>query len=1049
LTVLQNPEERFQEFLRSFRSDGEHKYRKRLGHVALAGSRSIVVDFDDLIAFDPDLARSILDKPDEYLGYLDRSAWAQLKIEDPEYAEVIKRLRVRFRKLPERHSLRKIGSENIGRLLLIDGIIVRSTSVKPLLIKAAFQCRKCNAMSYVDQAGTLMRGPGVCAHCRSRIFEFMEKQSIFMNSQEIRIQERPEDLPPGQLPRAMDIRLSEDLVDIARPGDRVSITGIARAQQEYAGRKARLRTFELLLDANYVDVVGKEVEVVEITPEDERQIRELAKDPFIHRKLIASLAPSIYGYGDIKEAVLYLLFGGVPKRLPDGVVIRSEINVLLVGDPGCLVADERIVLGDGTIAKISDIGQHHLQPLNIQVLTGEGEAKRAYATRFHIYDAQPILEIVTESGKSIKGTYNHPLLTVRKEPGRMVREWKRLDELKIGDRVAVVTRLPCTVRNYVDTGFKLQKPRFGTRFEGRLPSKVSSDLACLLGYMLGNGWVHRYQAGFVVAEPESDILPRLLQIAEKLFGIKPRVEKRKLLHRRKVQLYSVTIGSEDIASNLLFLTTKRVPDLILKSGNAVVANFLRWLYEAQGSLFEKGRGSRAISLKAKDTELLRDVQLLLLRFGIHARITDNNLLIRRSADILRFKRRIGFASHWKRRGLEQLAKAVRDFKGGRSERSERVVQILRHPPADVYDIEVPNGHRFIANGIISHNTAKSQLLQYVSRIAPRGLYTSGRGTTAAGLTAAVVREKSGGMVLEAGALVLADKGIAAIDEIDKMRPEDRVAIHEALEQHTVSVAKGGIVATLNARAAVLAAANPALGRYDPYRNITDNINLPVTLLSRFDLLFIMKDVPEPDSDSRMSEHILALHRLKSPPEEPPLPPEMLRKYVAYAKRIEPVLTEEAINELRQYYLKMRSLSGSAESPVAITPRQLEALVRLSEARARCFLRDRVEVEDARTIIRLMTISLQDVGIDTTTGKIDIDVIMTGKPKSLRDKMQVVLSTFADLEKQLGIVEDSTLFQALSRKVDITDDEARRLVDQLVREGILYSPKPGHLKRTAA
>jgi replicative DNA helicase Mcm len=305
------------------------------------------------------------------------------------------------------------------------------------------------------------------------------------------------------------------------------------------------------------------------------------------------------------------------------------------------------------------------------------------------------------------------------------------------------------------------------------------------------------------------------------------------------------------------------------------------------------------------------------------------------------------------------------------------------------------------------------------------------------------------MVLEAGALVLADKGVACIDEMDKMRPEDRVAIHEALEQHTVSVAKGGIVATLNARAAVLAAANPALGRYDPYRNINDNINLPVTLLSRFDLLFIMKDVPEADSDSRMSEHILTLHRLKTTPEEPPLLPEMLRKYIAYAKRIEPVLTDDSVNAIRQYYLKMRSLSGSSESPIVITPRQLEGLVRLAEARAKSFLRDRVEAEDAQAIIRLMTLSLQDVGIDSTTGKIDIDVIMTGKPKSLRDKMQVVLSTFADLEKQLGIVEDSTLYQALSRKVDLTDDEARRLIDQLVKEGILYSPKPGHLKRTAA
>jgi replicative DNA helicase Mcm len=264
----QNPEERFQEFLRSYVVEDEYKYRQRLGHVALSGARTIVVDFEDLIAFDAELARLILDKPDEYLEYLDRSAWSQLKIEDPEYAELIKLIHVRFRKLPEKNLLRKIGSENISKLLSIDGIIVRSTSVKPLLTKAAFQCKKCNALSYVEQAGTLMRGPGVCAHCRSKIFEFLEKQSTFMNSQEIRIQERPEDLPPGQLPRAMDIKLLEDLVDVARPGDRVTITGAARAQQEFVGRKARLRTFDLLLDANFVEVMGKEVEVVEITPDD-------------------------------------------------------------------------------------------------------------------------------------------------------------------------------------------------------------------------------------------------------------------------------------------------------------------------------------------------------------------------------------------------------------------------------------------------------------------------------------------------------------------------------------------------------------------------------------------------------------------------------------------------------------------------------------------------------------------------------------------------------------------------------------------------------------
>jgi replicative DNA helicase Mcm len=681
VTVLTGPEERFQEFLRTFQPEkGEYKYRKRLGQLRSLGQNYVVVDFEDLMAYDSELARLLVDKPDEHLPYIERSSWAQLKIEDPQYAEEIKKIRVRFRKLPDRFSLRKVGQAQLAKLLLVDGIIVRATPVRPLVTRAAFQCRKCNSLTFVEQSGLVMREPELCGRCRSKLLDFSEKQSTFINSQELRMQERPEDLPPGQLPRAIDVKLFEDLVDVARPGDRISLTGIVRAEQEILSRGTRLRTFDLFLDANFLDISGKETEIVEITVEEEAQILEMAKDPWIHRKLLSSLAPSIYGYDAIKEAILYLLFGAVHKVLPDGVKIRGDVNVLLIGDPG---------------------------------------------------------------------------------------------------------------------------------------------------------------------------------------------------------------------------------------------------------------------------------------------------------------------------------------------------------------------------------TAKSQLLQYVARVAPRGLYTSGRGSTAAGLTAAVVREKSGGLVLEAGALVLADKGVCSIDEIDKMRPDDRVAIHEAMEQQTVSIAKGGIVATLNARASVLAAANPALGRYEPYKNITENINLPVTILSRFDLIFIMRDAPDSEVDTKMSEHILTLHRVGAPPQEAPLTPQMFRKYVSYARGIFPVLTEEASNALRDFYLRMRSTSTTADSPIAITPRQLEALVRLSECRARSFLRDKVTVEDTDAIIRLMTISLQHVGIDTTTGKVDIDTIMTGKPKSLRDRMQTILSTVATMERETGAVQESKLYEELSKTAGLSEGEVQTLVNQLIRDGILYSPKPGHLKRTAA
>jgi len=485
-------------------------------------------------------------------------------------------------------------------------------------------------------------------------------------------------LPPGQLPRTLNAKLiTRDLVDKARPGDHVAITGVVRAEAPVLPTPGKLRVFRLHIDANFIDIESKEAETVLLTPEEEEKILELAKDPWIHRNVMRSIAPSIYGYETIKEAITYLLFGGVPKHLAD-ISIRGEMNMLLVGDPG---------------------------------------------------------------------------------------------------------------------------------------------------------------------------------------------------------------------------------------------------------------------------------------------------------------------------------------------------------------------------------TAKSQLLQYVASIAPRGLYTSGRGTTAAGLTAAVLRERGGGMTLEAGALVLADKGVACIDEIDKMRPEDRVAIHETMEQHTVSVAKGGIVATLNARTAILAAANPSLGRYDAYKTVTENINLPVTILSRFDLIFVLKDVPQKELDEKMSTHILEIHKKGAVLQETPIPSELLRKYISYAKNIKPVLTDEALQRLKAFYLEMRAVTEKIEgSPIAITARQLESLVRLAEARARIALRKEVTAEDAEAAIAIMNKSLEEVGIDITTHMRDIDIIMVGKPKSMQDKLRVILDEIVELSKDTGMIEKKLLVETLSSKFKIESLESQKLIGRLIRDGMIYERRPGFLSK---
>ena len=670
-----DPQQSFEDFLK------DDKYRERISQMAVSNSTSLIVDFEDLMVFNMELAEKLRENPDEYLEHANRAAYSQLEIEDSEYASRIEGVTVRFRILPESTPLRMLGAANIGKLLMVEGIIVRATPVQPQVMQGAFKCKRCETIAYLEQAGPFLKAPIRCGNptCQSKgPFEFLQEGSTFIDYQQIRIQERPEDLPPGQLPRTLNVKLvSRDLVDKARPGDHVAITGVVRAVAPVFPTAGKLRVFRLHVDANFLDVESKEPETALVSPEDEEEILKLAQDPWIHRNVMRSIAPSIYGYETIKEAIMYLVFGGIPKHLAD-IAIRGEMNVLLVGDPG---------------------------------------------------------------------------------------------------------------------------------------------------------------------------------------------------------------------------------------------------------------------------------------------------------------------------------------------------------------------------------TAKSQLLRYVAAVAPRGLYTSGRGTTAAGLTAAVLRERGGGMTLEAGALVLADKGVACIDEIDKMRPEDRVAIHEAMEQHTVSVAKGGIVATLNARTAILAAANPALGRYDPFKTVSENINLPVTILSRFDLIFVLKDVPEKDLDEKMSAHILEIHRRGSVSQEAPIPSELLRKYISYAKNIKPTLTDEAMQRLRAFYLEMRAVTEKIEgSPIAITARQLESLVRLAEARARIALRKEITAEDAEAAIVIMNKSLEEVGIDISTHMRDIDIIMVGKPKSMQDKLRVILTQIVEMSKETGMVEKKMLIETLSSEHKIEPFESQKLIGRLIRDGTIYERRPGFLSK---
>ena len=674
---------RFEEFLKSYKTEeGDTPYHDAIGRLSLENLISVSIDFNHLLTFDPDLAEATKEDPKRAIDAASAAIRRILRIVDPDYSETVENLHARFKEVPDRVSVRFIRSEHIGQLIMVDALVTRVSDVKPLLVEGVFQCRQCQEIIYVPQANQFI-APSLCTNdaCRSKgPFELIPERSKFVDWQKIRLQEKPEELPPGALPRALDCILQDDLVDIARPGDPGRVVGILRSTQDVTARSRRKApTFSVFLATNYVEVSEREADRVEIEPKEEEEIRELAKDPLIHRKLVNSIAPSIYGLTDIKEAVCLLLFGGVSKVLADGVKIRGDSNILLVGDPG---------------------------------------------------------------------------------------------------------------------------------------------------------------------------------------------------------------------------------------------------------------------------------------------------------------------------------------------------------------------------------TAKSQLLKYVAQIAPRGLYTSGKGSTAAGLTAAVLRDPdTEGFALEAGALVLADRGTACIDEFDKMRPQDRTAIHEAMEQHTVSIAKAGIVATLNARTAILAAANPNLGRYVPERSFAENVNLPVTLLSRFDLIFALTDLPETERDERTADHIIQLHQQKGTAKDPPIPAELLRKYIAYSRRsITPTLTDEALNVVKEFYLGMRKSGERENAPVPITARQLESLIRLAEAHAKMALRDKVLAEDAQAAVRLVQVTLQQVGFDQETGQYDIDNIMIGRAKSQRDRLQAILAMIRELEKETpdGVPIDKLIERA---QLDgISEDFVRQAVFQLRdKDGLIFEPRPDKLK----
>lgn len=434
-------------------------------------------------------------------------------------------------------------------------------------------------------------------------------------------------------------------------------------------------------------------------------------------KLVESLKAHIIKYTDLPDnfrefAAWYVLMSWVYGRLPGMAYLR------FLGDYGCITGDSRVLLARGGQKKIKTLGSQHLEKICVALrIPNQRGPLEAAATRFHIYKDAPVLEISTESGKRLEGTYNHPLLVKRGQ----FQVWTDLGEIRIGDKVRVVTGIP------------------GPHTTRRSLANCSLDYAGFLGYLIGDGGIKKngYSATLYIADTECELLPLLIQKIVASFDISPSHRIRKA-HGvgRKVDMHLLEINSKRIVSTLP--REKRIPEIIWGATKPAVAAFLSWFFTADGSVYQGGRGHSGIALAQawKNTELLREVQLLLLRFGIHSRIVEmpvtSQLFIRRATSIVKFAKEIGFQTEAKKNKLTELVARTNKLTRRRSPRQpwEKVTSIRDAGKATVYDLEVPEHHRFIANGFVSHNTGKSRSLDVIGGLCYKRMRLGGAITTA-------------------------------------------------------------------------------------------------------------------------------------------------------------------------------------------------------------------------------------------------------------------------------------------------------------------------------
>jgi len=1093
------------QYSRHFYQFFEGNYLEEILEKARKGESFLLVDFTKLLNFDPELAEDLLENPEEAIKD------AELSLREFDLKNLSK-FKLRFFNLPlsQRIMISNIRSEHIGKFLVIEGIVRQKSDVRPQVVSARFECPACGNIIPMLQIESTFREPSKCSCGRKGKFVLLGKELV--DAQKIVLEEVHENLEGGEQPKRISIFLKDDLVSPisekrSAPGNKIRINGLIKEVPitlNNSGTKSV--RFDLQMEANNCEPIDETFYDLIITKEEEDIIKELGTDQRILNKLSASIAPSVFGYEKIKEALVLQMMGGVHKVSKDGSAKRGDIHVLLVGDPGAgksmllkrvnIVAPKsRYISGKGISAAgltASVVKDEFLRGWSLEagamVLASNGLCCTTEDAEFIKEDYTKMT--FKELFKDTKDDLIHPkfkilsldLSSKKIEPFSIKRAIRIKNDKKVyllktrtgrelklteDNEVLAVqnSKLIWIPLEKLGKGHYIAVPR---QYQVDRIDEYDADFAYLCGLIATDGHIKIdvRQAQTSIYNSEHALIEKTTSIMNKL-GIKYNIYVQKK-GRQSIIRGATVETKKDICR--IYNSEKafaiRIINFGIPSGNKskenpldgkilsyskkTLCSFMAGVFDGDGSV-RRNPVEATITTGIKANARL--FQQILMRMGIISTIEMStnswHCTVRGSTEVDRFFKTIQCFHPKKINPVSDTRKEVKSRIDVLPNHQGFFKNLLYNNKGQLGK----NTFRYIWN--YSKNPvspSKSRLSKLNKLIGDHELSQKINDDILWDKIVSIDEVEEGyvyDFTMEGTNNFIANDIIMhnCIDELDKMSKEDTSAMHEALENQTVSISKANIQATLIARTTVLAAANPKLGRFDQYGIIADQIDLPPALINRFDLIFPIKDLPNKDSDNMMASHILNLHH--SPEKiEQEIPTKLLKKYMAYAKQnFNPKLTEGAIEEIKSYYLKMR-LSGGEEGirTIPISARQLDALVRLSEASARIRLSDRVTRKDSKKAIELLEYCLMQVGFDKETGKIDIDRIATGVAASQRSNIMIIKEIMGELEERVGKqIPIQDIFDAAKDK-GIEESKTEEVIDKLKRSGDVFEPKRGYLQK---